>query len=839
MANLDELLSEGTEEPTKRASLDELLDEKPTATMPSAPAKPSEGQAPWWMQAASTGFGDTIHGPAQLMQNLLPDPVMNVARKAGASIAGAMGANELAQDIGRPVSTEQFNRMEREREAGYQAQRKEAGREGMDWWRLGGSLTNPLAWMSPSGEASTLVKAINAGAKAGAFQSLLQPVTSEGNFLWDKGMQAAIGGATGGALSGGLKLLEPALQYGAGVLRRMLGPSASERAIEEAAEQVTKNVTRTAVGDTPVNPDLYSAIRQDVADAMKAGVAPSAEAIARRADAGALPVPIHMTRAQVTRDPMAWAWEHRVSGQQGVGEPLSELLSNQNRALIQNINALGAHGAPTPYAASEQVISKLEQVNEQMRAQVDEAYKAVRNSAGRPAKVSTDGFLQAAKDKFTGTTPGSKFRPEEIENAIAGDEMLSSFGLRMMSPGHKVTPGDILPKSSRWEDGIKTDELLSGTSTIGVKKGGAAKAYERLIRAGYPGDEIALVRGDKAIPGEDAFETVIPNAEVVSLWPGQKNNISGLINLGDYLPEAARKNFNDIVAGKMPLTVDAIQFFDRAWSGMQRGAKDDTERAAIGALRSALHDTPIDDTLGQEAMQAYNQARTLARKRFQLIEENPALKLVDSGKAEPDRFFQKYVQGANVSELRRLRQIVGPEDTATLQRAFTGQLKRAALNKGSDESSKFSQAAYNNIMQDPVQGPRIQELFADNRATLDQLYRLGRVSETLMKPDAAARVNYSNTAVEAANIVRDVARSETGQAISSLLPNWMTGLGRTMGDAGRRVEESRAVHRAVTPGVTDQPLQRPRQAEFGRLSDLLSRGAAATVVSDKKDEKRK
>lgn len=721
MATLDELLSDDKTEP---AGIDKLLDE-PAGTPEVGPKSGSFNQnpssdAPWWTRAASTGFGDTIHGPAQLMQNLVPDRVMNVARTAGASIAGALGANELAQDLARPVSTEEFNQMEAEREGAYQAERKEAGREGMDWWRTAGSLANPLAWASPSGEATTLWTAIKAGSKAGAFQSLLQPVASEGNFLWDKGMQAVLGGVTGGTLSGGLKLLEPALQFGASWARRVLGPSASDRAIEQAADQVTRNVTKTAVGDAPVNPDVYSAIRQDVADAMKAGVAPSAEIIARRADAAALPVPIHMTRAQLSRDPMAWAWEHRVSGQQGVGEPLSELLSGQNRAMIQNINALGAQNAPAPYAASERVIQKLSDINEQMRAQVDEAYRAVRNSAGRPARVSTDGFVAAAKTRFTEGNP----------------------------------------------------------------------------------------------------------------------SMADMVNLGDYLPEKARLNFNDIVSGKIPMTVDAIQFFDRAWSGMQRGAKDDTERAAIGALRSALHDTPIDDALGQEAMQAYNKARTLARQRFSLIESNPALKLVDSEKAEPDRFFQKYVQGANVSELRRLRQIIGPEETEMLQKTFVGQLKRAALNRGSDETSKFSQAAYNSIMQDPVQAPRIQELFADNKKTLDQLYRLGRVSENLMKPDAAARVNYSNTAVEASNIVRDVVRSETGQAVSSLLPNWMTGLGRTMGDAGRRVEESRAVQRAVAPGVTEGPLPKPRQPEFGRLSDLLSRGSAASVTADQRNKDR-
>src|SRR5690606_8001182 len=196
------------------------------------------------------------------------------------------------------------------------------------------------------------------------------------------------------------------------------------------------------------------------------------------------------TRAQLTRDPMQWAWEHRVSGQQGVGEPLAALLSNQNRALIANLNELGAASAPSPFDASQRVIAHIQGIDDKLRNQINEAYAKVRNSAGRSASVSTEGFAQAAKNRLTDGNP----------------------------------------------------ELASMTS------------------------------------------------------------------LADYLPDTIARQYNDIVTGKLPLTVDTIQFLDRAWGGVARGSGDDTTRNAVNKLRSALNDAPIDDAIGKESMEAYKAA---------------------------------------------------------------------------------------------------------------------------------------------------------------------------------------------------------------------------------------
>jgi hypothetical protein len=722
MASLDDLLSEEEPAPAKR-SLDDLLSDPPAViSKPKSEAPAEQGESgPWWKRATTMGAADPIVGLGQVAQNVLPDSFLNKARVSVASIAGSVPfmPEKVVRELAAPVSTDEFNAQVRKHEGQYQEERKEAGREGLDWWRVGGALSNPVSWISPSSKASTLVQGIKAGAKIGAFQSLLQPVTSEGNFLWDKSMQAALGAGAGGTLGGALKMLEPAIQFGANTMRQFLGKSSSDEAIDLAADQITRNVTKTAVGDAQVNPDLYSAMRQEVADAMKAGVEPSAEIIARRADAGALPVPIHMTRGQLSRDPMQWAWEWRTSGQRGVGEPLSELLSGQNKALIENINALGARGAPSTYQASENVIRHIQGVDDRLSQQVSDAYKLVKDSAGRSARVSNEEFATLSKNALT------EGRPE----------------------------------------------------------------------------------------------------------------LANLTSLADYLPPQIAKTYNDIITGKLPLTVDTVQFLDRTWGGVARGNVDDTTKLAVSKLRRALNDSPVSDSLGAEAMQAYKSARQLAAQRFGLIESNPAYKAVTEG-VEPDKFFQKYVEGANVSEIKGLRNLVGVDNMRMLQNTFVGEMKRKALNKASDEAGTFSQAAYNGVLQDPIRAPRIQELFADNTKTLDQLYRLGRVSENLISKPAASRANMSNTAVEAANIVRDVARSEAGEAITSLLPNWMTGVGRMVGRAGEEVKQAKAVQAAVNPGVTAAVLPKPQQPATSTLSSLLTRGVGASAAGEQREKER-
>lgn len=722
---LDDLLA--ARAATEDDDLDTQLAARSNAVISTPKAEaPEKGSEGWWKQGLAQGFGDTFHGPAQLMQNILPDAAMNVARKAGASIVGAIPgvSKETVEDVARPRSTEEMNQLVNERESDYEARRKAAGREGMDWWRVGGALTNPVTWMTPSSEGAGVINAIKAGSKSGAFQSLLQPVASEGNFLWDKAMQTGFGAAVGGTLSGAMQALAPAFRYTTRTMRKLLGTGADDAAINQAADQQVNEVLKTAgVNPNAMDPRAYSAIQREVADAMKAGVDPNPEVMTRVADAAALDPPVNLTRAQALRDDMLYAWEHRVSGQRGVGEPLAAQMRANNQALISNLDDAGAARAMEPFEASKQVIDRIRSIDDQLRAKIGEAYGQVRDSAGRAARVDNEAFASASKNLLTEGKP----------------------------------------------------ELAS------------------------------------------------------------------LASLADYLPPTIAKQYDDIITGRLPLTVDTIQFLDRAWGGVQRGSGDDTAKLAIGKLRTALNDAPVSDSLGEASMAAYKAARQMARERFALIESNPAYKAIvnETKQAQPDRFFQNFVERGDVSNIKALRELIGPDQTRMLQDTMVGQLKDAALSKS--DQGLFRQQAYNNVLNDAVRAPRIRELFADAPKTLDRLYRVGRAAENISKPPPVARVNYSNTAGEAANIVRDVARSEVGQAAQSMLPNFLQGVIRLGADVGEKIKEPKLVSESLRPAVSETAVStvaKKTPPSLRRLSDLAARAGAVSAATDKREEER-
>jgi len=731
MATLDELLAEDENAP-RGSDLDTLLSSDAPTSVASPATAPTESvqrtSLPWYRRA-STGFMDPAVGAGQLAQHVTPEAGANWLRSPKQqAIAGLLPVTSAANMLlnaasggQQNVSTADVDARVAKREGAYQGERKSAGQDGLDWWRIGGNVANPVSWFGGSPASTSVMAGLKAGAASGAFQAMMQPVATEGNFLWDKATQAVVGGALGGTLSGALQLMRPAFSLATRAVRDALGAS-DDKIAAASAERITAQTLKEAgVDPAKVDPSLYSSMRQEVVDALKAGVDPNPSVMANRADAGALPVPIHMTRGQASGDAMQFAFEQRAAGLEGVGEPISDLMAAQNRALIENLNVLGASRGVQPFDASQRIIQHIEGVDAALRTQIKEAYSAVKNSAGQSARVSTEGFLNAAKSRLT------EGRPE----------------------------------------------------------------------------------------------------------------LAGLTGLADYLPEAVRKQYNDIAIGKLPLTVDTIQFLDRAWGGVQRGATDDTIRASVGALRSALNDSPVDDVLGQESMVAYNAAKRMAKQRFDLIAANPAYKAIEDGarRAQPDTFFQNYVSGATVQELKALKALIGDDNVSMLQDTLIGNLKRVALNRASDERGVFSQAAYNKVLQDPVQAPRLRELFANNSKTLDQLYRVGRVSENLIKIPAGSKVNTSNSAAQGANIVRDVVKSEAGQAISSILPNWMTGIGRVVGDAGKKVEQSRLVQEAVAPGVTQAPLPPPKPVPgMGRLSDLAAR--TGSISATRQDEEK-
>lgn len=159
----------------------------------------------------SMGLADPFQGGAQLLTKMLPESVVKAGDRLNNWLADKTGLVARLPEGGVDQQT-------REREAAYQAQRKAAGEDGVDWWRLGGNVLSPanaaLAYAAPMKIAS-LTGRIAAGAGTGAAASALAPVSS-GDFSDEKMKQIGVGAAFGGAV--------PAAVAGFG---RMVSPKAS------------------------------------------------------------------------------------------------------------------------------------------------------------------------------------------------------------------------------------------------------------------------------------------------------------------------------------------------------------------------------------------------------------------------------------------------------------------------------------------------------------------------------------------------------------------------------------------------------------------------------------
>jgi len=190
-------------------------------------------------------------------------------------------------------------------------------------------------------------------------------------------------------------------------------------------------------------------------------------------------------------------------------------------------------------------------------------------------------------------------------------------------------------------------------------------------------------------------------------------------------------------------------------------AADGNERAAIQAVRDALLQTPLTplknefvggqmvtgamagalreaDEAPSRVREAINQARAAAKGRFDWQESARPIEAVING-AEPDKIFRKFVLSGDVADAEAIaRSAAAPE----MKAAIVDFLKARALNGASDETGKFSQAAFRKAM-DSI-GERKLGLFFEPEE-MQQLRRIARVSSLMMTQPVGSAVNNSNS----------------------------------------------------------------------------------------------
>lgn len=323
-------------------------------------------------------------------------------------------------------------------------------------------------------------------------------------------------------------------------------------------------------------------------------------------------------------------------------------------------------------------------------------------------------------------------------------------------------------------------------------------------------------------------------------------------NAATFLPAEVRSMYQDITEGRLPFTVDTMMNFDKILSRAQRSAVVTNGNAAhaIGLVRSALADTPVSSEMGQGAIAAYNQAKTLARQQFQLADPKSQqfipgyaamlkgmgndshqdfMAALQGGTAniDPAQWFTKNVMRDTPAAVKKLTTFLqqGGADTTDLQHAAMGSIRDQVV-KGSEEAGRetLSGDALNKLL--GSRGDTLRAILPGE--TVDGLQRLANTATRIQRPPVNNSVNWSNTAPALINLgtAKEAAGTAT-RAVASLstLGRTAVGVKDVVSDLSKRRAMRAAAAEAASPAKVATPAAR-KVAGYSAvpLATLLARG---------------
>lgn len=217
--------------------------------------------------------------------------------------------------------------------------------------------------------------------------------------------------------------------------------------------------------------------------------------------------------------------------------------------------------------------------------------------------------------------------------------------------------------------------------------------------------------------------------------------------LGGSLPKGVEQHLNNIAQGKVPFDVNYAEQLKTQIGKLQRGTSDGSARMALGVVRQALEETPLLNagaSLGDDAIGAFNSARTANRQMMQQIEKVPALKSLYDGKIAPDDFIKRYVTSgtAKVRDVSEMLKVMDAGGKEALRDGVLGQLRAAATTGAADETARFSAANFRRAL-DQLGDRKLNMLFTKEDA--QALKALGRVAEYTTHQPVGSAVNNSNS----------------------------------------------------------------------------------------------
>ena len=376
--------------------------------------------------------------------------------------------------------------------------------------------------------------------------------------------------------------------------------------------------------------------------------------------------------------------------------------------------------------------------------------------------------------------------------------------------------------------------LINVMNEAGANRGDAFAAGQRAIGAIQAQDEALAGRVSNLY--QQARDTSGRSAQLDgAAFTRTANQMLDEGLLGGALPPDVANHLNRIAKGEVPFTVDYAEQLKTRIAALQRATNDGSVRMALGTVRRALDDTPLvgapqvnpgnlpavpgtvppsPATLGQESIDAFNQARQAARHRFGWQESARPIEAALNG-AQPDDFVQKFVIRGTVADASALAKNA---PTAEIKNALLAHLKDKALGGSADEVGKFSQSAYNKALNQI--GDRKLSLFFSPEE-LNQLRTVGRVASYMQNQPVGSAVNNSNSGALL-----------LGKGIDLLnkLPGGQTFLGQPLQNINVSIQQRAAQN--VLPGLLAAQPRQPMASGLLAPAAAFSGGLLAPPVTN-------
>jgi hypothetical protein len=714
---------------------------KPAATPAPNQAAPSSGVV--------MGLRDPIDAGAQMLRRLVPEGAAQAVDKFGNWLA------DKGLPVARSDGVEGVDKIVRDVNQGYEANRAAAGESGFDGARLVGNLANPANYIGGAAVkgATTVAQLARGGAIAGAASAAMQPVTKDTDNFWSqKGEQAATGAITGA-------IATPVIAKGAEKVVSGINRALPVRPVSPQRIEIMVNNTLRSEGLQDAPDVIRQSVRRQVEEAMQQGHRLDAAAMVRRAqfEAVGLTDDAAPTLGQLTRDPMQWANEKNLSGvrvqtPRGEGNPLADRFQAQNNRLQEVFNRVGASDATDKVTAGQTIMEGLRQTDVPVRRGVDEAYTAARAmTGGRAAELDRAAFSQAANRALDDGMWGH-FVPPEVRGI-----------LNDISAGK--TPFTV-------ETAEQVDSILSAAQRRAGQGSPQASAIGVIRRALHdapfvPPQAATFDAGAAArAAADDAARTVDEGVQDVTARMVTPTALPG----------------QPALPGPGPRAVSTGAEFDLPPQMLLPGP--------AGAA-------PINE--GAAAREAFAQARAAARNRFATIEATPALRAALDNEA-PDRFVQNYIINADVRDVEAMRNVLAnsPEALAQARAQLAEHLRFAAFRSNASGDGGFNAQAYNNLLR--AVGPQKLAVFF-SPAEIMQLNLAGRVASDITTKPAGATyaTNTSGTGAAVMNLLSRLANSSVLRNIPGA---------RALSNHAGEIQTEQAIRQALT---AQQPAQQARE----------------------------